>query len=417
MGMSLLKSYKSGFILAIMIGGMACAADPTPPSHEPDIPHLVWKTRLPGDAGTYNDGLVGLPLVDNKVLFHSTIFTNKYQEDNRIHALNVETGELIWTYPREYSPDNPCFFGGKPYIQDQTMVVKMSAFDPYCDHDRILIMDISTGKQQSVLHLPVSLSNFSCPDIVGIDNAAWFTQEDTYTSSIYKIDLLSGDTTRVATLRSSDPDGRIEISNRELHLYDYYGHKCLLLGLTDFTPDTIKCRVALVSVETGDLIYTREIEADLLFPVNYLQLRDSLLYYTSGRNSGCLNVNTNSMVWENIQEGSFDSILPGLHIQGDVVFLWGHAGCAAYHAFSGKLLYTLPVECANVNGISPYIVLIERDGTTSIREELTGKIVKKLKVDKVNVEINGFSYSCKPGIYGSQVFLFGTYFAYCFKIA
>ena len=78
----------------------------------------IWDTKLPGKAGVYNDGLIGMAAYENKLIFHSTYFTSiindVFEEDNRIHSLDMETGEIQWTYPTSYNKNKPMLFGGAP---------------------------------------------------------------------------------------------------------------------------------------------------------------------------------------------------------------------------------------------------------------------------------------------------------------
>jgi len=406
------------FITGLLIGVTGCVADITSQTGAAgtgaDLP--LWCVRLPGDAGIYNDGMIGLPVVNGKVLFHSTLFTSPYQEDNRIHALDVLTGKLIWTYPREYKANEPYYFGGKPYVFDSTIVIKMPAFSPYSCHDRILILDGENGVLKRVLHMHPRLSQFASRDVAGFKTTAWFVQEDELASVVYSVDIETGDTAQLARICSSRANGRMEVSTRELNVYSYNGKHLLLLGLTDYMSDRTDSYLVLVDTYTGSIFYKRKVAADDHFPVNYAVLKDSCLIYTSGRIVGCINSVNDKICWQRSTGSVVDSMKPGVLVQNSVLFLWGHKGCMALDKVSGDVLYRKNIECANVNGFSPWIYIVRYDGRLTVLHESTGTVIKEIQVPFDSEERNGISYGCKPGVgNGSGVFLFGKYRAYYYK--
>ena len=110
------KSNKLLFVLPFVLFLLGCSCTPT------SIPEVkgvnpIWSTKLPGKAGVYNRGIIGFALYNGKVHFHSTYFTgivnDVFEEDNRIHALDKETGKIQWTYTTSYNKSKPMSFGGE----------------------------------------------------------------------------------------------------------------------------------------------------------------------------------------------------------------------------------------------------------------------------------------------------------------
>lgn len=417
MEMHLLSSGFCMIILTISIGGASCTADLTQVNenqHESgDKP--LWVVRLPGNAGIYNDGLIGLPVIGEKVVFHSTIQTSKQYEDNRLHAIDIRSGELIWTFPKTFNPLDSYFFEGKPYVFGNLLVTKMGAFSPYCDHDRILVLDLSPGIQRNLIHLSPELSNYATRDMAGDGTTAWFVQESKHSTLIYSINLNTADTVRIANLISSHSEGRVELSSRELNSYSYKGTTHLLLALSEYWPDTTLLYAVLVDVSTGKLSYKHSLKGDLNFPVNNILLNDSLLFYTSGRMASCVNIFDNKVYWQYFNPGPVDSMMPGLLVQNNTLFIWGHTGSMAFEAKTGKKLYANDIECANVNGKSPLIVALCHNGKVSVLDEESGNVLKTISIPFSRDETSGFSYGCKPGISEGKIFLFGTHHAYCYE--
>lgn len=401
----------------VTIGGAACTADL---SHDDGTSTLVpetakWMVRLPGKAGIYNDGLIGLPIVEDAVIFHSTLFTSAIEEDNRLYALDVESGTIKWIYPEQYNPKEPFFFNGRPYVFNSTIVVKMPAFSPFSNHDRILILDGKEGVRKKLIHLPPEISRSTTRDVVGIGDDAWFIQEDKSATLVYRLNVLTGDTVLLKRFCSSHPGGRVEMSLRELSVNTFNGQKLLLLGLSDYMPDKISTSILLLNAMTGLVYFSTEAPTDDDFPVNAAAMKGSHIIYTSGRKAASIDVLTDRLSWQ-VNSGTVaDSIMPGLLVQNNVVFLWGHKSCKALDFESGNTLFRNSFECANVNGSSPWIVIVDYDGNVSVVDERSGSTQKILQLPSSVEEQYGISYGCKPGFDGrGGVFLFGKYHAYYF---
>ncbi len=418
MGKRLLTKYILLLNLFVILGGASCTADLSPsPTEVAGAPSQLyrWKVRLPGKAGIYNEGLIGLPVVNNKVLFHSTIFTSENQEDNRIHALDPATGKLIWTFPETYNPLEQYYFEGKPYIHENVLVTKMSAFEPYTNHDRIVIINANSGTKQLTLHMPREMSRFSCRDIAGNGSEAWFIQEDSRCSYLYKLSLTTGDTTRVLTLHPTHSDGRLEVTSRELHLNAYNGKRVICMGIAEYQGVSSVLQVLLVDADSGEIVFRRTVNRDLDFIVNAVVSTPDYLLYTCGRNAGCFEINTQQKIWEYQAGGSVDRMIPGLHVQDTIAIAWGHTGYTGISLHTGRVLYEKEMPCVSINGRSPCFFIVRGDGKLSVVHQKSGNEIRQLSVNS-HTDRSGFSYSCKPGVSGNSLFLFGEYNAYCYNI-
>lgn len=403
------------FCFVVIIGGTSCTADMSQdkPIFLPEW--ATWTVRLPGNAGIYNDGLIGLPVVDGAVLFHSTIFTNAEEEDNRLHALDIETGAIKWTYPKHYNHDEPCFFNGRPYIQNSTVVIKMPAFSPFAIYDRILILDGKEGVRKEIIRLPSERSLSTTRDVVGYEDDAWFVQEDKLSTLIYKLNILTGDTSVIKRFNPSQSGARVEMTLRDISLYSYNGKKLLLVGLSECSPNINTARIVVLNALTGEECFSKTVETDVDFPVNAAVMIGYTIVYTSGRKAVSIDISTGRTNWQVYSGTAADSIMPGLLVQNNVVFLWGHKACKALELQRGNTLFRNSLECANVNGSSPWIVIVDYDGRLLVLDEQTGSIHKVIHLPSGNEERNGFSYGCKPGFDGrGGLFLFGIYHGYYF---
>lgn len=210
------------FVFCGVIFLWGCTNIPTTPSTIDGI-QPIWSIKLPGKAGVYNNGLVGLPIYNGKILFHSTNFTNningKVEEDNRVNALDTNTGELQWKFPLVYSKTNNMFFGAKPYIFNEYLVTKMPAFGLFQETDKVLCFNMNTQQEVWQKILPKSISLYASNDVVGNADFFYFIQETKNETLIYQGNIMTGDTTKICRLQAIAPYNKIEISS-ELLLYN-----------------------------------------------------------------------------------------------------------------------------------------------------------------------------------------------------
>ena len=196
----------------------------------------AWECKLPGDAGIYNDGLIGLPVFKNEIFFHSTYFTGKQGEDNRIHAIDLETGKINWTYPAKYNKENKFFFWGVPYLYGNQMVLKMPASDNTDSNDKIICLNLDAHQENWSIKIPDSMSVTSGNNIVGAEGKFYFTQESASESFVFEGDIIHGDTNILFQFQNKNSNQGVEIST-DLQLIESGNDKFLVFGLLEWTSD------------------------------------------------------------------------------------------------------------------------------------------------------------------------------------
>ena len=192
MNMVRFSIYASKILVVFMLLGCSCTPTPVPAIKVEGIQPL-WATKLNDGSGIFNRGL-GMPIFDGKILYHSTYFTNLEGEDNRIHALDMVTGEIEWTFPEKYEKENSMFFGSNPYVYNEFAICKMPKSGITLPYDRLVCVNMNTGNEVWIKSFSESNSyNVNYDHVVGYNSEFYFFQQTNTNSVLYKGDVISGD--------------------------------------------------------------------------------------------------------------------------------------------------------------------------------------------------------------------------------
>lgn len=378
-------------------------------------PKPIWATRLPGKAGIYNDGLIGLPVYKGNIFFHSTIFTNENGEDNRIHALNLETGKINWTFPHDYDARNPMFFWGKPYLFENHMVIKMSKFEPFCKFDRIICLNLDNGNCEWKIEISKTFSYPTCKDIGGYDNLFFFVSESDKETIIFRGDVLTGDTSRILTLAPSHRYKKLELNSSSFCTMKSTNQPLFLFSTKEFGDQSNlnakESAVCLLDLKSGNLISKINIVDDVHYNVTDLILYENLIYCISGRKVFCLNPQTGTSEWTCQTTDIFNLITTDILADKGVLFLWGANRYIGLDIKTGQTIYEHGITGGNAAVFDGMVYLISRDGRLYIAEIQTGEIKQKISSPE-----NNFLTGCKPKVFEGKLYVFDYFNAYCYQL-
>ncbi|MBV5281590.1 MAG: PQQ-binding-like beta-propeller repeat protein [Paludibacter sp.] len=401
-----------------------CTNTPIPPWTVDGIQPL-WSFKLPGKAGVYNDGLIGLPIYNGKILFHSTNFTNivdgKFEEDNRVNALDSSTGELQWKFPLDYSKTNSMFFGAVPYILDEYLVTKMPASGIFQETDKVLCFNMSSQQEIWQKIMPKSLSLNTSIDVVGNANLFYFIQETKKETLIYEGNIMTGDTTMIYRIKAAAPYNKVEISSDPLFYNSKDGKPQLIFGtveeIENNSSSDFKTYCCIFDIQSRLIKYKTLIPRNDDYLLGHFKMMDNRVYMTCGRTSTCLDPNTGGIIWQYFSEGYVNYATPRLSVSDGVVFLNGDNRYIGLDALTGKKLYQGDTQCANGDSFNGYMYIIGRDEYLYIVNIHTGKITAKITCPEKNPKSGGggFHIGCKPQVHGDKLYVFSYTSAYCYK--
>ena len=83
-----------------------------------------WETRIPTGSSKviFYDGLPVLPKYKYWIIAHTTIVDEFFKEDNRLCAVNLNTGLVDWYFPKNTEERNYCHFDAKSYQYKNKLV-------------------------------------------------------------------------------------------------------------------------------------------------------------------------------------------------------------------------------------------------------------------------------------------------------
>jgi outer membrane protein assembly factor BamB len=374
----------------------------------------IWSTELPGEAGVYNDGLIGLPVYEDKILFHSTFFTNLYDEDNRIHALNIHTGKLEWTFPENFNNSNQMFFWGVPYLYEDMLVMKMPKFGNFTQYDRIICLSLKNHEIQWSINFPENLSFATCRDVAGIGDNFYFMQESENNALILKGNVANGDIDTLFTVRGDNEINRVEITTNNALLEVIDGKIMMIFATSEkmltFNGEETKSYLNILDIESKKIITKISVDNDEYYVVSNAKIANGKVYFTSGRKCFCINPANGIQLWEFVSPEHVNFTAASILVQHNIVFLWGDNRYIGLDATTGEKRYQGDIECGNAEVNNGYVYIVSRDGKLYILNIKDGsQIAKIICPDKY------FLTGCKPRVYENKLFVFDDHHAYCYE--
>lgn len=374
----------------------------------------IWSTTLPGEAGVYNDGLIGLPVFEDKILFHSTVFTNLYDEDNRIHALDIQTGKLEWTYPESYDSENRMFFWGVPYQYEDKLVMKMPKFGNLTQCDRIICLNLKNQKLVWSMYMPESLSFATCRDVTGVGGTFYFIQETESNAVIFQGSVKNGGIDTLYSIRGENDGVAVEITTNNALLEQVDGKTIMIFATNEKKPTAGGVKnesyINALDVESKKMVFKLLVVNDDDYVVSNAKVENGKAYLTSGRKCYCIDLSCGKYLWSFNSSEHVNFTASCILVQDNIVFLWGDNRYIGLDAGSGTRKYQGDIECGNAEVYNGYVYIVSRDGKLYILDIKDGsQLAKIICPDKF------FLTGCKPRVYDDKLFVFDDHHAYCYE--
>lgn len=409
---------KAMLLLSCLITG--CGID-TPVNNTPeeDEHKPLWVQELPGKAGIYNDGLIGFPVFQNQVFFHSTYFTGK-EEDNRIHALDMNTGEIKWTFPTSYKSSEPMFFWGYPYLYENYLVMKMPQFQSNTSNDRIICINPENQEVRWKINIPDEFSEYASRDVSGDEEKIWFFQQGSKSGRIYEANIINGDTVCIFKAFIDNPLEEVRIaSNFHQMIKSGIDTKMVFSTTISEVKNTMKfrCYLNILNLKTRQIDKELLIEGDPSYSVSFIRVHENKIFLCRGKTVQCYDHVLDKTDWvQNVVLKNSSASTEMLYAD-NVLFMWGTGGYYAFNTTNGELIYRGTIECGNANVFDGIVYIIGQNGKLYLVDIKTGQQIKEIKAPNNNRGDMSFSTGAKPQIHEDKLYLFTRYYAVCYKVA
>ncbi len=403
------------FSMFLLLG---CSCTPTPiPATEVEGIKPIWATKLPGKAGIYNDGLIGLPIYNGKIMFHSTYSTNLENEDNRVHALDMETGEISWTLPAKQLKEKALLFGGVPFQYNEFIVTKMRKYGSVSTA-KLMCINMKTKQEMWYKEIPYSNSYNTNPDVVGNGTGFYYFEQTRESAILCKGNVVSEQSNAVLEIL---PEHDFNYTNVTSNVIFHKEKNLIIAGAwerdttnSDFY--SYKNYLYIIDIEKNSM--ERKILVERNYKNNLLIARiyciEDRVFAAYGLSTICYNLNTQAIEWTYNSTESHNYMTNDVIVNNNTVFLFGSNRYVGLDANTGKKLYQGDIQCGNANAFNGYVYVIGRDAKLYILDIKTGKTLHRIICPEEYTSRTGFNTYCKPQMYGDKLYVFGNYHAYCY---
>ncbi len=401
-----------------------CSCTPIPqPEVEIEGIKPIWETKLPGKAGIYNYGLKGLPIYEGKIMFHSTYFSDiisgDFEEDNRIHTLDMKTGEIQWTYPTSYIKNKPMLFGGVPYQYNEYVVTKMRK-QGSIETDKLVGLNLKTGHELWYKEIPKTNSYNIRTDVVGNDNNFFYFEQTDKNAILCKGDMLTGKTNYVLEIQSEYGYNFNYGTSNIL----YHGDKNLIImgakELNSLSSDNPLKDSYIYIIDLANnyslkkVLFETNLGGDKDMSIAHIYCDGDKIYAACGLTTICYNLNTQIIDWTYKSTESYNYMTNNVVVNNGIVFLYGDNRFVGLNAETGEKLYQGDNYCSEANAFNGYVYLIG-DSKLYILDIKTGKTLHRIICPEEYTINEGFNPYCIPTVYGDKLYVFGYYHAYCYE--
>ena len=165
-----------------------------------------WETRIPTGSSKYiyYNGLPVLPKYKDWIIAHTTVYDGGFNfEDNRLCAVNLNTGLVDWHFPKNTEERHYCDFDAKSYQYKNKLVFqyqKDARTYESRDCHTICCLNLDSGEILWEIERKSDKSRPANMDIIGKDKTCYFLQDSCIVccvdlntdvcTEIYKDDIL-----------------------------------------------------------------------------------------------------------------------------------------------------------------------------------------------------------------------------------
>lgn len=378
----------------------------------------IWATKICPSGGIYNRGLLGHPQYKGNLLFHTTLKQTGMDEDNRLCALDVETGELKWMFPSDPNVVYNKQFAGRGYIHENRMIVKsVSQADR---PEELICFDLDTREvlwTRDFYHLKENMVT----DVIGFGRTVYFAQfqqPPNQMALIYSADIFTGDTVRIFKVSPTEKYPK-SLPRGKLMLIDTETDSPKLIFFTFETKDSENNEfhnfLNILDLNTCALIKKIELEHTHNVTVSTgTLLLDRRVYFSLSSYTYCIDVDSGDIVWRTTDSNP-QAWASQMTYSNGVIFMCGPNDYVAFDVETGKELYSKFVGGYWAYAHGDYVYYHVREGYIYILELKTGKSVNKLTVPETPPH-NTYNVACPPTIYGDRLYVMSHSTAYCYPV-
>ena len=361
--------------------------------HEQGSLQPEWSFAIPTyeSEEIFYDGLPNLPKNKDIILAHTTVYDGGFQnEDNRLCAIDIKRGNVVWYFPSDLATRHFCRFDAKGYAYNDKFVfqyMKNGNGDSQYDTHTTVCLDARNGDILWELDGVFYLDSIN-KDVVGDGKDCFFVQGE---NKVCKADLSDNS---METIYDTDT---LHISGIRL-CDDYLVVSCFAPSKEEFKQHNY---CVVLDKETADAI-TRPIyigECDLCC---HGLVEDGILYANQNRYITAIDIRNNTKLWERQDDWAY--ILVDMYVHKNVLLKCAVNATVGYDKKTGEILYDYQDYGSWYTSIHKgYAYLLNRKDILVVFDVLTGKMLDHVVCPVVG---DGF-FGSYPVVYDEKLYIIG----------
>ena len=351
-----------------------------------------WETVIPtGTSGEiFYDGLPNMPKSGDLVIAHTTVRDEGFwAEDNRLCAINVNSGEISWYYPANLNEKHYAHFDAKGYSYSGKIVFQY-AKNYKDDSSKWKITSLCLNAENGLIiwEIDGETPNSRRPS-VGRKNDCFFSPDS---CSVYKVDLNTDQIIDFYHTVSND------IYITDIALFDnYLVLSCCSDSVEEYQLETY---VFIIDATTGQEVFNSYLGRCSVPP--HCLLEKNILYANVETYLTAIDIRTGQRLWERDDRWAYT--LFDMYIYKDVLLKCAGNATVGYDKVTGKILYDYRDYGSYYTTLEgQYAYLVNRRNEIDIIDVETGT-----KLDKIVCPYGeiGF-FGSYPAIYDNKMYVMG----------
>ena len=388
--MSLIQNTKAFFLCLLVC---SCCFTPIEEHTEKDYLQPEWEASISTFESPYiyYDGLPNLPMYDNLIIAHTTIKDEgMWEEDNRLCAINTETGTVDWYFPSDLSVASYCGFNHEGYIYGNKLVFQYQKDARTYESRRIhttVCLDASTGETIWEESFNSDDNHGSVRDVVGSGDTCYFVKDSTV---ICKVDIANDIVEEFYDTDSLHINGLSMCDN-------YLALSCNVPANSEFNYNTY---AMVLNKDTGEKILLKYLSTDSIWA--HCDVYGGIIYCSVYKYLTAINISTGLNLWERSDPGA--DFAHDMYVFNSVLLKCADDETVGYNKITGDIIYEYKSYGSWYSAADGrYAYIVNRKGYVDVIDIESGKVLDSIKSRYSDMSDSFFgSY---PVIYDNKLYI------------
>lgn len=335
-----------------------------------------WETRIPTGSSKviFYDGLPVLPKYKDWIIAHTTIVDEFFKEDNRLCAVNLNTGLVDWYFPKNTEERHYCHFDAKSYQYKNKLVFqyqKDARTYESRDCHTTCCLNLDSGEILWEVERNSKDGRPANMDIIGKGATCYFVQDN---NIVCCVDL--------------DTDVRTEIYKDDRLKINYMSfaetNRLLLFCYKEVGSFAYDTYIKILNLKTKEIEYFRKLTPENAGRrINCIPAigfeKKGILYTNLNIYTAAIDISSDRLLWERREDyWAYNS--KDMFEYNGVLLKCGVNATTGYNAKTGEILYQYDnYGSYDTTQDGKYVYMVNRKQNIDIIEIETGKVLDFVK--------------------------------------